>query len=167
MAAVASGYQLSQGYPGAFHAADFAFNGNPLTVPASGTTPYQEVGRYIVPQGQAIMVGRGIHTGQDSATGRVYLVLQNATPAVIAGDVRLDVHTATDTYLTTIWSDRTENLGLGQTDPRQRVVIPATNDAFTQNYALVLMCKPDATNTPVQANSTLIMDMVRYLATLG
>lgn len=165
--ATATGYSLSQGYSGALHAADFSFNGNPLTVPVSGTTPYQEVGRYTVPQGQAIMVGRGIHTGQDSATGRVYLVLQTAVPAAISGDVRLDVHTATDTYLMTIWSDRTENLSLGDTDPRLRVVVATTGDAFSQNYALVLMCKPDATATPDQATSTVIMDIVRYLATLG
>ena len=166
MATGKTGYTLTQGYSGALHAADFAFNGIPLTVPASGVTPYQEVGRYVVPQGQAVMVGRGIHTGQDSATGRVYLVLQNATPAVIAGDIRLDVHTATDNYLMTIWSDRTENLGLGSADPRLRVVIPETKSAFSQDYALVLMCKPDVTNTPVQANSTIVMDIVRYLATL-
>ena len=165
--ATAVGYNLTQGYNDALHETDFSFNGNSISVPATGTTPFQEVGRYTVPQGQGIMVGRGVHTGQDSATGRVYIVLQTSVPASITGNVRLDVHTATDTYLLTVWSDRTDNLGLGSTDPRLRVVIPATNAVFTQNYALVLMLKPDATATPSAAESTVTMDITRYLATLG
>lgn len=155
-------YKVTGVYRGTFATADLI---DSATVTPT-TTTYVEMGRYTVSAGQGVVMGYGNRKGQDDAEGRAFAKLQDATPAVLNGYVRFDVHDASDRPRHTLWEGRTEVLNTSATDRRQQVPFAAMFKALPQDWSIVMKFKGDAATAVVKANSTVLVDYTNLTVSL-
>ncbi|MBX6773019.1 MAG: hypothetical protein IRY83_14920 [Chloroflexi bacterium] len=149
---------VSNPHRSALNQAALAWKGTPLT--ADGT--FQEIARYTVPEGEAVAIGYGQQSGQDSAIGRIYALIKDSANAAVNGQVRIDLHDPQDRATITLFEARTEQLATDQADRRKQLPFPSGRDVATQNWSLVIKIAPDSAATPSQANSVLVLDVTRY-----
>lgn len=152
-------YNYTNGHASALNAANFALNGN--AVPADGN--FHEIGRYQVPEGIGVGLGSGVHAAQDTATGRVYMNLQNATPANIDGVIRIEVHNPQDRSQFVAFEQRTDQLRTSESDRRQQIPFPTLQQSLIGPYwYFVMYFKADAASTPAAADTVLLMSATEF-----
>ncbi len=152
-------YTYTNGHASALNAANFALNG--AAVAADGN--FHEIGRYQVPEGVGVALGWGQHSAQDTATGRIYLNLQNATPANIDGVIRIEVHNPQDRSQFVAFEMRTDQLRTSASDRRQQVPFPAMSQTLIPPYwYFVMYFKADVAATPSAANTTMLMSAAEF-----
>lgn len=131
-----------------------------VSVPAGN---FVTIGEYKVEAGEIVTLGYGPSTTQTQAQGRLYMKLQNATPAEIKGMVRLVIMTNQDIPLRTLFEARTEALNTSATDRTKQIPFAEMNAGAGRDKKIVVQFKSDTTDTIQQENSTLLMDYTREL----
>lgn len=122
---------------------------------------FNRLGAYNVPAGEVVSPGYAGQSGQSEAQGRIYVKLQDATPAVVNGLLRLSIFSPQDRPIEIIQEWRTETLLTSATDRTLQVPFPEFDAWITEDKKVVLEFKPDATSTLVVANCTFILDSTK------
>lgn len=164
------GYVVQSTYPGAKVLKDF------LSANAAYTTgTYTDVGNIAMGALQSLQVGRGAHSGQNSAVGRVYCSLKDtsATPVALSGRVRLAVYdpNAAPVANGILLDERTEALATPTNTYRAEMFpLPLRGLKLAPNYSLHLLLNIDKNlsddGTLNYTTSTLYFDCVLYTLVL-
>jgi hypothetical protein len=125
---------------------------------------YTELGRYTIPAGVGLAPGNGAMTGQDSAKGRLYANIRNATPADVDVILRLDVHNPSNRVEATLFELPARRLRATLADPTTWYPFPFIPAIVSEDSALVLKATPmgAASITVSKTNSTLTMDCTNF-----
>jgi hypothetical protein len=122
---------------------------------------FNRLGVYNVQAGELVSPGYAGQSGQDNAQGRLYVKLQDATPAVANGLLRLSIFSPQDRPLEIIQEWRTETLNTSATDRSLQVPFPEYDAWISEDKKVVLEFKPDAGVTLTVANCTVLMDVTK------
>lgn len=122
---------------------------------------YNKLGEYQVQAGELVGLGFGEQSGQENATGRLYMLLQNATPAAVNGTVRLQAYTPQNRPLEILAEFRTEAISQNATDRTKQMPLPFNNIFLSEDKKIFLEFNPDSTQTLTRANCTINMDITR------
>lgn len=122
---------------------------------------FNRLGVYNVPAGEVVSPGYAGQSGQDNAQGRIYVKLQDATPAVANGLLRLSIFSPQDRPIEIIQEWRTETLNTSSTDRSLQVPFAEFDAWISEDKKIVLEFKPDAGVTLTTANCTVLMDTTK------
>lgn len=117
-----------------------------------------KLGEYKIQAGEQISIGYGQQSGQESAQGRIFMDIRNATPTSIKGVVRLQVYSPQNRPLVILGEWRTETLSTGSGDRTKMVPLPEDIYSLTEDKKLVLEFMADATDTVTKTQSTILFD---------
>lgn len=159
-------YQVQSRYPGAKVLKDFiAANADYV----AGT--YSDIGHITMGALQSLQVGRGAHTGQESAVGRIYAALKDtsATPVALSGRLRLQVYDPNSAPVANgiVLDERTEAIATPANSYRAEMFpLPIRGSMLAPNYSLHLLLNIDTglgdDGVLSYAGSTLYFDAVQY-----
>ncbi|MHB2020329.1 MAG: hypothetical protein ACYCW6_25615 [Candidatus Xenobia bacterium] len=160
-------YKVQSAYPGAKVLKDF-ISANAAYV--AGT--YTDIGNIAMGALQSLQVGRGTHTGQQSAIGRMYAKLEDTstTPVSLSGRVRLQVYDPNGVPVANglLLDERTEAIaepasGLNR---NEMFPLPLRGSLLAPNYSLHLLINIDKSlgddGTLSQSGSALYLDTTEY-----
>ena len=124
---------------------------------------FTEIARFRVPSDTEYAWGYGSAKNPDNQ-GRLFINLQNATPAEVEGTIRFTVESSTGRNTEVVSDFDTERLDASKTDRTQMVALPeqigsalATEDAY-----LVVQMNPNASDTIDAGNSDVIIPVTEY-----
>lgn len=125
---------------------------------------FVRTGEYDTKAGEAVCVGWGGQSGQESAQGRIFMKLMDdqATPVLINGLIRMSIYSPQDRPIEILGEWRTETLYTNETDRTKQISFPEHAAGATEDKKIVLEFKADASATLVKANSKIVMDITRY-----
>jgi len=125
---------------------------------------WARVGEYEVAKGEEVAIGFGQYDDQERAVGRLYAKLMDDTdPAVEeAGLLRLSVYSPADRPLKILWEGRTNVAGASTTRSEQ-IALPENAVNVREDQKIVLEFKPDSSDTIVKADSTILIDVTKYV----
>lgn len=146
-----------QRYRSAFTLATFAV---PATVSLIANQ-FNKLGEYIVKAGEVISIGYGAQSGMDNALGRIYGIMQDATPAEIPGTWRLSIYSPQDRPIKILWELRTEAVNTVATDRTKQTPLPIGIEDVTKDKKFVLEFKPDVAKTMDLTKSKLQFDVTQ------
>jgi hypothetical protein len=138
-----------------------AFNKASFGLTADVSCPagiFTRIGKYEVQAGEIVTIGYGQNSGQESAEGRIYVDLEDATPALIPGTLRISIYSPQDRPLAIIGEYRSETLSTGEDDRTKQVPLPESGLYASEDKKIVLEFKADAAATLKAANTTILMD---------
>lgn len=120
------------------------------------------IGEYKVPAGEELSLGAGIYDDLERATGRLYLKVQTSAPAEIKGLMRISVYSPQDRPIEILYEGRTELTGASTT---RNLQIPMKEHAVNirEDQKLVIEFKADSTATMANAQTSLLMDVTKYV----
>lgn len=119
---------------------------------------FVKLGERKVEAGELITIGFGMQSGQQSAQGRIYMDIQNSTPAALEGTLRLSVYSPQDRPLKIMGEWRTETLRTGAGDRTQQVPLPENLTWLSEDKKLVLEFEADASGTVSKTNTNILLD---------
>lgn len=122
---------------------------------------FVRVGERVIQAGEAVSLGFGEQSGQESAQGRIFMDLKDtaATPALIPGTIRLAVYSPKNRLIAIIAEFRSETLSTGAGDRTKQVPFPEDMYQVTEDRKIVLeFAADDAGKTLSKANSTINLD---------
>lgn len=130
-------------YPGSKVLKDFI---SANTAYKTGT--FTDLGNVTMGALQGLQVGRGAHTGQESAVGRAWASLYDtsATPVAVSGRVQLFIYDPNGVPVAggLVMNERTEALALPASDVRQGALpLPLRTPKVYPNYSLHLLLNVD------------------------
>ena len=123
---------------------------------------WNRIGGYSVPVQQKMVVGYGSLSAQNQAVGRLYVNLQDATPAAIAGKIRVIVTNQAETTMKQVVAVRSSVAALGASDRRLRYPLPRSLWVLDENDVVALEFDPDSAATASAANCSAEIDVTRY-----
>lgn len=125
----------------------------------------QEIGRYVVPPGTGIAAGYGFRTGQHDAEGRWRAVINDATPALIPGLLRVWSYLPNGRPDRILAEARSESLAANSaTDRATWDPFPVVRHMVRYLGAIVLMFTADVAATVSAADTVIFMDMTEFEA---
>ena len=119
-----------------------------------------KLGEYVVPAGENVSLGYGRLLGQESAEGRIFMDIQDATGAV-EGTVRLIVHSAQNRPHAIIHEYRTETLRQNATDRTKQLAFPDSILYVTEDKKIVLEFIADVEKTVSKSKTKILMDITK------
>jgi len=122
---------------------------------------FTELGEYQVLPGDMIALGYADLDDQSGAVGRIYVNLENATPATIPGTYRLSLMSEADRQLSIEFECRTEITNQNPTDRTKQLPFEVSSTWLTNFKRFNLSFNPDVTSTVVLANSTVLVDITK------
>jgi hypothetical protein len=122
---------------------------------------FTQLGEYQVLPGDMIALGYSDLDDQSGAVGRIYVNLQNATPAVIPGTFRLSLMSEADRQLSIEFECRVEITDTNLTDRTKQLPFEVSSTWLTNYKRFQLSFNPDVTSTVVLANSQLLIDITK------
>lgn len=116
------------------------------------------LGKLKIEAGELLTIGYGQKSGQDNAVGRIYMDLQNSTPAAVNGTVRLSIYSPQNRPLTILGEWRSETLRFGANDRAMQVPLPENMNWLSEDKQLVLEFEADANGVVDKSKSNILMD---------
>ena len=122
---------------------------------------YVKLGERKIEAGEALSIGFGQQSGQESAQGRIFIDVRDnaASPgAVINGTIRLQVYSPQNRPLVILGEWRTETLRTGSGDRTKQIPLPEDIYQLTEDKKLVLEYMADAAQTVGKTNTIVLLD---------
>lgn len=116
---------------------------------------------FVVPLGKVFAWGRGLDLGLTDTEGRIFLDMRGtgaAPGAIVDGTVRLVAINQLGQEQEIYWEGRTEQLRLGATILRDRMILPNQEPLVPNGFSLAVVFISDTTVTVGQANTTILID---------
>lgn len=120
------------------------------------------LGEFTVPADVEISFGQGDLVGQNTAIGRFFADIKNATGEV-NGLLRIAIYNSQNNHLSTLMEYRTERARMGATDPTQRISLARRIEDITRDRKIVLEFIADADGTITKADSRIEIDITKIL----
>lgn len=121
-----------------------------------------KLGEYVVPAGELVSIGYGSLNGQQNATGRIFIDLQNATVPV-EGLVRISAFSPQDRPKEILREYRTETLRQSLTDRTKQVPFEEHQLAVSEDKKIVLEFIADVTGIVDKSKSKILMDITKQV----
>lgn len=118
---------------------------------------FVKLGERKIEAGELLALGFGAQSGQESAQGRIYVDMQNATVAV-EGTVRLQVYSPQNRPMVILGEWRTETLRTGDGDRTKQVPLPEDIYFLSEDKKLVLEFQADASGIVDKSKTKIIFD---------
>jgi hypothetical protein len=122
---------------------------------------FTQLGEYQVVPGDMIALGYSDLDDQSGAVGRIYVNLQNATPAVIPGTYRLALMSEADRQLSIEFECRMEISSTNPNDRTKQLPFEVSSTWLTNFKRFQLSFNPDVSSSVVLANSTVLVDITK------
>lgn len=140
----------------------------------SGTTvalvlnEWKTIGSVTVAADQLIGLGYGDAANQDSAAGRLFVKLQDSTPAAIVGQFRIEIQSSNDMPLGSrpvLIDYDLATTAIGATNRSERLPMPFTNIMLSKDKKFVFKVKNTAASvqTITRANCSVEIDITKQL----
>lgn len=152
-------------YPGSFTQAEVCSSGDVSLTPGV----YTKIGEYKVQADEAVGIGRGSYSSQDTAIGRLIANFKNSTgTAILTGKFRIMLVSSQDIPIGNkpVYIDVDLNqLTNGATNPAERYVLPFDGVLLTKDKKFqFFICNTTSAAVTLDADeSSVLMDITRML----
>lgn len=115
-----------------------------------------------VDKGEGVVAGQGQARDQTDAVGRIFLDIQNSTPAAISGKVRLVALNSQNRVVTVIYQSQISSVSVGSGNRADRRPFPVKKPELREPYKLGIQVQTaSGTDTYSSGDSTVEIDGYR------